>query len=125
MSIPVEILDLAQALGDYDWAYLLTVRDDGRPHVVAVTPEWEGDLLVTRVGKGTARSAVERPAVTLCYPPAERGGYSLIVDGVATVEGENLRLAPGWAVRHRPAPEDFSGSPTGCSDDCVPVTPVD
>lgn len=125
MSIPVEIPDLAKALGDYEWAYLLTVRDDGRPHVVAVTPEWEGDLLVTTVGKGTAKGATERPAVTLCYPPAERGGYSLIVDGTAAVEERTLHFAPTWAVLHRPAPEGFTGSPTGCGDDCVPVTSPD
>lgn len=125
MSIPVEIPDLAEALDEFDWAYLLSVRDDGRPRVVAVTPEWEGDLLVTPVGKGTAASAAERPAVTLCYPPAERGGYTLIVDGTASVDGTTLKLAPEWAVRHRPAPKGFTSSPTGCGDDCVPVTSAD
>ena len=45
MSIPVEIPDLAKALGDYDWAYLLTVRDDGRPHLVRLDDETRDDLL--------------------------------------------------------------------------------
>jgi len=38
MSIPVAIEDLAAATGEYGWAYLLTVRDDLRPQIVAVTP---------------------------------------------------------------------------------------
>ena len=125
MSIPVEIPYLAEALGEYDWAYLLTLRGDGRSHVVAVTPEWEGELLSTPVGKGTAAGASERPTVTLCYPPRERDGYSLIVDGTASVDGKTLRFAPEWAVLHRPAPEGFGGSSTGCGGDCVPVTSPD
>ena len=83
MSIPVAIDDLAAATGEYGWAYLLTVRDDLRPHIVAVTPSWEGDRLTMRVGSGTARNAAQRPSVSLCYPPVEAGGYSLIVDGEA------------------------------------------
>jgi hypothetical protein len=124
MSIPVEIADLRSALDDYGWAYLLTVRDDQRPHAVAVTPTWDGDELVAGVGGGTARNAVARPQVSLCYPPATAGGYSLIVDGTATVrdDGTNvLRFAPATAVKHRPAPDGFSGSPDGCADDCLPV----
>ena len=126
MSIPVEIDDLAAALGDYEWAYLLTVRADQRPHVVAVSPEWVDDQLVTPVGRGTASNVVEHPNVTLCYPPADRDGYSLIVDGEGTVDDDHTTVTfrPITAVLHRPAPEGFAGSPTGCGQDCVPVSPV-
>ncbi len=126
MSIPVEIADLRSALGDYGWAYLLTVRDDDRPHIVAVTPTWRGEELVAAVGGGSARNAAVRPQVSLCYPPTSADGYSLIVDGTATVEQGGgaaiIRFAPATAVKHRPAPEGFSGSPSGCADDCLPVT---
>lgn len=124
MSIPVAIDDLAAATGEYGWAYLLTVRDDLRPHIVAVTPEWDGDLLVMSVGRGTARNAAERSSISLCYPPVVDGGYSLIVDGAAAVDGEStVRFAPSGAVLHRPAPDGFSGSATGCGNDCEPVGP--
>ncbi len=124
MSIPVAIDDLAAAIGEYSWAYLLTVRDDLRPHIVAVTPSWDGQQLVIDVGRGTARNAAERPSISLCYPPVDDGGYSLIVDGEATVEGEAMvRFAPTGAVMHRPAPEGFTGSGTGCGNDCEPAGP--
>ncbi len=125
MSIPVEIADLRPAVADYGWAYLLTVRDDHRPHIVAVTPTWDGDELVAAVGGGSARNAVARSQVSLCYPPTSADGYSLIVDGTASVADDEgaavLRFAPATAVKHRPAPEGFAGSPSGCADDCLPV----
>ena len=124
MSIPVAIEDLAAATGGYGWAYLLTVRDDLRPQIVAVAPAWDGELLLMDVGRGTARNASARSSISLCYPPVEDGGYSLIVDGRATVEGEaSLRFAPTGAVLHRPAPDGFTGSATGCGNDCEPVGP--
>lgn len=124
MSIPVAIDDLAAATGEYGWAYLLTVRDDLRPHIVAVTPQWDGDLLVMSVGRGTARNAAEHSSISLCYPPVVDGGYSLIVDGAAAVDGEStVRFTPSGAVLHRPAPDGFSGSATGCGNDCEPVGP--
>jgi hypothetical protein len=128
MSIPVAIPDLAAATSNRGWAYLLTVRDDLRPHIVAVTPTWEGERLVMAVGRGTARNAEERPAVTLCYPPVDADGYSLIVDGVASVrddtDGErSVAVEPSDAVLHRPAPAGFTGSSTACGNDCGPIGP--
>jgi hypothetical protein len=124
MSIPVAIDDLAAATGEYGWAYLLTVRDDLRPHIVAVTPSWDGEQLTMAVGHGTASNAAARPSISLCYPPVVDGGYSLIVDGEATVDAEGIvRFAPTGAVLHRPAPDGFSGSATGCGNDCEPVGP--
>jgi hypothetical protein len=125
MSIPVAIDDLAAAIEQYGWAYLLTVRDDLRAHIVAVRPAWDDAELVMEVGRGTARNASERRAVSLCYPPAEPDGYSLIIDGDASVEGESvMRFAPTGAVLHRPAPAGFTGSVTGCGNDCAPVGPT-
>ena len=124
MSIPVAIDDLTAATGEYGWAYLLTVRDDLRPHVVAVTPRWDGEQLVMEVGHGTARNAGQRPSISLCYPPVVDGDYSLIVDGDASVEGHAMvRFAPTGAVLHRPAAKGFTGSATGCGNDCEPVGP--
>ncbi len=124
MSIPVAIEDLVAATGEYGWAYLLTVRDDLRPHIVAVDPTWDDDQLVISVGRGTARNAAARSSISLCYPPVEEGAYSLIVDGDATVVGDDtVRFAPTGAVLHRPAVPGFGASSTGCGNDCEPVGP--
>jgi hypothetical protein len=123
MSIPVEIADLVPATERYGWAYLLTVRDDQRPHVVAVDPVWSDDVLQMTVGRGSAANAARRSQVSLCYPPLEPDGYSLIVDGTADVDLDagSIRLAPATAVLHRPATPGFAGSPSGCESDCLPV----
>ena len=104
--------------------YLLTVADDGRPHAVAISASWEGDGLVARVGKRSASNIAARPLVSLLWPPAEVGGYSLIVDAAAALRGSGeevqARLTPTRGVLHRPA----SGPPapgSSCSADCVPL----
>jgi hypothetical protein len=122
MSIPVAIDDLVEATGERAWAYLLTVSDDLRPHIVAVTPEWDGEVLTMEVGRGTARNARARPAVSLCYPPITSDGDSLIVDGTAAVATDGgVRFSPTGAVLHRPAPAGAGASGTGCGNDCEPV----
>lgn len=121
MSIPVEIADLRAKVGEFDYAYVLTVRDDQRPHVVSTRPAWDGDVMVMTLGRGSTANAAARSSISLCYPPAEADGYSLIVDGTATVDGESIRFAPTGAVLHRPAPDGFEGGPTGCVNDCLPA----
>lgn len=124
MSIPVAIADLTEATSRYRWAYLLTVRDDLRPHIVAVNPEWDGDVLTMEVGRRTAANANARPLISLCYPPVEVGDYSLIVDGDALLDGDStLRFAPTGAILHRSAPAGVEPSATGCVSDCQPVGP--
>ena len=127
MSIPVAIDDLAAAIEQYGWAYLLTVRDDLRAHIVAVTPAWDGDA------SGDGGRAEERLATRLRDPRShcatrrsDRGGYSLIVDGDAlrSRATSTVRFAPTGAVLHRPAPAGFTGSATGCGNDCAPVGPT-
>jgi Pyridoxamine 5'-phosphate oxidase len=109
MSIVVSLDDLrAQIDAIATDAYLLTVRDDGRPHSVAVPVRWVGDELVVPAGTTTAANAAARPSVALLWPPSARGGFSLIVDvtvtGTAAVEGgHEVTLQPTNAVLHRPA----------------------
>ena len=122
MSIPVELPALELKTTEYGWAYLLTVTDVGTPKIVAVTPAWDGSEMVLGVGGGSARNAAARPDVTVAYPPLDADGYTLIVDGVARVAGdEEIRLAPTGAVLHRPAPPGFENGATGCGHDCAPV----
>mgnify|MGYP005814821617 CR=1 FL=1 len=126
MSIPVELDDLVAAASAYGFAYVLTVSDAGTPHVVAATPQWgDGGATVT-VGRSTLRNVAARPSISLCYPPAEPGGYSLISDGTATVAGDDrITFAPTTAVYHRPAPGGAAPegeAAEGCVSDCAPVS---
>ncbi len=136
MSIPVELPDLQAKTTEYTWAYLLTVRPDATPHVVSMSTSWSGDALIMSASAGTARNASAGSVVTLCYPPLDHDGYSLIIDGTATVADPSdlpdgieplpdgkalLRFAPTGAVLHRSASPGFAGSATGCANDCLPV----
>ena len=103
MSIAVALDELPAKIDEYPTdAYLLTVGDDGRAHTVAVVARWVGDELVVPAGNTTARNATARPSVALLWPPAGRGGFSLIVDADARVDGNQITLRPTKAVLHRP-----------------------
>jgi hypothetical protein len=118
MSLPVGLDELRDEMARFGSApYVLTVRDDGAPHAVAVSVSWDGDRLATAVGARTAANAAARPRVSLLWPPREPGGYSLIVDGSAEVDGELLRVAPSRAVLHRPAAGNSPAS-EHCASDC-------
>ncbi|MDN5750913.1 MAG: hypothetical protein L0H64_20795 [Pseudonocardia sp.] len=125
MSIDVTLHELAETVARYRFAYLVTVRDDGeRTHVVAATPTLVGGhLLVPDPGRTTRANLAARPAATLVWPPAEPGGYTLIVDGVAELRDGQVRVQPSRAVLHRPAP-DQAGSSTGCTADCAELSVV-
>ncbi|MFZ8996811.1 MAG: pyridoxamine 5'-phosphate oxidase family protein [Ilumatobacteraceae bacterium] len=110
MSIAVPIPELFAEVDRWGWCYLVSVSDDGRPHLVALHPTVAGDgddrRLRFEAGTGRAgRNPQARPEVTLVFPPAAHSdGFSLVVDGEATVDGGVVDVLPTWAVLHRPAP---------------------
>lgn len=119
MSIEVQRDRLAETARRYAFAYLLTVGDDRRAHVVAVSPVVDdGRVLVAEPGRRSLHNVAAGAPATLVWPPAEPGGYSLIVDGDAGAYGEVLVVAPTRAVLHRPAPpaSDAAGR---CASDCL------
>jgi len=119
MSVKVDLDQLAGALTDFTFAYLVTVGDDYRAHTVAVVPALvDGTLDIGTVGNSTRRNLAKHDGVTLVWPPRDPGGYSLIVDGTAQPEDDRLRIAPSRAVLHRPAAPT---TPTGRLHDCVPL----
>lgn len=103
MSIPVSLVDLETTLVDYPWGYFVSINDEPRAHLRAVPTRLVDGVLLTQVGDGTKRNVTDRPKVTMVFPPVTAGGMSLIVDGDASVVGDDVVLTPTSAVLHRPA----------------------
>jgi hypothetical protein len=123
VSIPVEIGDLVTALERFGSGYLLTTTD-GRVKVVTVDPTAaDAGLRIADPGHGTRGNLAANPVVTLVFPPLEKHGYTLLVDGAAAVDGEDVVVTPTSAVLHRPAAHaDGPLPPDGCGHDCAPVS---
>jgi hypothetical protein len=127
MSIPVDVAELDRALADFGAGYLLTVSVEGAAKVVTVEPTVaDGLILVDRPGRGSLGNLAGNARVTLVFPPAQRHGFTLLVDGTAAVDGDDVRVTPTSAVLHRPAahgdgPPAPGDSATGCGNDCHPV----
>jgi hypothetical protein len=114
VSIKVDLSELISvAEGQAPFAYLLTVSSDETAHVVAVQIEFRSEGLVCSAGGTSCRNAAARPNVSLLWPPATPTDYSLIVDGVASVDDSTVTILPARAVKHRPA--------VGGGNDCAPV----
>ncbi|WP_418063844.1 pyridoxamine 5'-phosphate oxidase [Pimelobacter simplex] len=124
MSIPVAPADLRQALADFDSGYLLSTSSP-QVKVVTVDPvaDADGTLRISGPGRGTLRNVAENSTVTLVFPPRERHGYTLLVDGTAAPSGESdVVVTATAAVLHRPAAHaDGPLPPDGCGHDCAPV----
>lgn len=132
MSIAVTVDELGATMAGFGFAYLLTVGDDGRPHVTAVSPTWaDGRVRVGDLGRRTRANLAARPEVTLVWPPTEPDGFSLIVDGTGVLDdggpgdggdgADMVAVAASRAVLHRPAPA-AEPAPGACEADCVEIT---
>ena len=120
MSVRVEISEVRDRLVEFGAApYLLTTSPEGRPHATHVVVVFDGERLECDAGRKTARNASVNAGVCLLWPPCEPGGFSLLIDGDATVgsHGETtvLSIVPTAAVLHRNA------NPDGYIADCVPL----
>lgn len=115
----VDFARLAEALADFDTAYLITTGEDGRPHTVMVDAALQDNVFhVGDVGSHTARNLDVHTIVSLLWPPREPGGYALMVDGRAET-GEALRIVPVKALLHRQAAPGSAAAESGCLHDCV------
>jgi hypothetical protein len=122
MSVKVDLDQLADALADFTFAYLITVGDDYRAHTVAVAPVLsDGMIDLGSVGNTTRKNVGQHDGVTLVWPPSQPGGYTLIVDGYGRPTDDALTVEPTRAVLHRPATPDTPATNPGCLHDCVPL----
>jgi hypothetical protein len=126
MSIPVALDELRNEIARHSHGgFLITTSADGRPHVVAIDPQWDGDTIVSTCGRKTADNTKTFPGAALLWPPTEAGGYNLIVDVTVTpsLDGDQhrVRLAPTKAVLHRPAIDTNAGTIAACGSDCAPL----
>jgi|SRR6478609_3672054 len=102
MSVVVDLADLPERLREFDRGYLLTAKD-GLVKAVSVRAAAEdGGLLVVAPGGGSLRNIGVNPAVTLLFPPLDDPGMTLLVDGTAAAEGDDIRVTPTSAVLHKP-----------------------
>jgi hypothetical protein len=121
MSVKVDLDQLADALADFTFAYLITVGDDYSAHTVAVQPLLTAGVIdVGSIGNSTRKNVAHHDGVTVVWPPREPGGYTLIVDGQGQPTDTALKVVPSRAVLHRPAAPGAATKP-GCKDDCVPL----
>lgn len=121
MTMKVELAELAERVGEYSLAYLVTVGEDRRAHLLAVLPELaDGTFVVGGVGRHSLANVASNPASTLVWPPVAAGGFSLIVDGTATAADGEITIAPTKAILHRPA-VDAAGQRTGSDCQTVPL----
>lgn len=101
MSVKVELDQLPAALADFTFAYLITVGDDHRPHIVAIEAAYsDGVFEISESSNSAQRNVTAHPAVTLVWPPSEPDGLTLLVDGDAE-PGTPLRITATSAVLHR------------------------
>jgi hypothetical protein len=123
MSVKVDLDRLADVLGDFTFAYLITVGDDYRARTVAVEPVLtDGRLDIGTVGKHTRENAANHRDVTIVWPPRDPDGYSLIVDGRARPSDDSvLTVEPTRAVLHRKAKSDSAATSPDGLHDCVPL----
>lgn len=132
MTIPVPIADLAALLEHYDSAYLVTSTGTGPAKVVTVDPVVDGGVIVVAPSRGSAANLAVNAAATLVWPPPERHGFTLIVDGTAVAGDAGITVTPEHGILHRPrahaggppAPYPLQPNPNpSCGHDCAPITP--
>lgn len=114
MSHAVEPDDLAETAAPYgNTPFLLYSSTDGSArvnHVVAAVETGPAVVRVTGFGRGVAKRVADNAPLSLLWPAADPGGFSLIADGVGSIDEAVLTIDISAAVLHRPAPVDGSAT---------------
>lgn len=105
-------------------AHLLSSSDDGRPHAVAVSVNWDGDQMLLSAGRRSLANVAARKQVSVLWAAPGADDYSLIVDGDGEVTGSGeqarIRVTITRAVLHRPG-APVTPTASVCGSDCVPL----
>ena len=109
MSVKVEPTLIGEHLAGREFVYLITNNSE-RSHVVALRPELNNDIArFSNTGRTPLANVAANSSVTLTWPPCdstqthEHSKYSLVADGIAVVEGDEVLVTITNAVFHRPA----------------------
>ena len=109
MSIKIEPTLIGEHLAGREFVYLITNSNE-RSHVVALRPVLTINIArFANTGRTPLANVAANSSVTLTWPPCdstqthEHAKYSLVSDGVATIEGNELLVTITNAVFHRPA----------------------
>ena len=109
LSVKIEPIHIGEHLAGREFVYLITNSND-RSHVVALRPEMLNDIArFSNTGRTPLANVAANSLVTLTWPPCdqsqshEHAKYSLVADGVATIDGDELVVTITTAVLHRPA----------------------
>lgn len=115
MSVPVDLAALAEQVAAFPGPPYLLTTGDGPAHVASVDARLADGRFLVPAGRTSRANVGGQPQVTLLWAPTAGGPYSVIVDGTASVDGEDVVVEPTRAVLHRVA---------GVDDDlptCVPI----
>ncbi len=104
MTIPIPLEDLAATLPRFGSALLMVSRADDWPKLLTVDPYLDVEaVIVPSVPATILRHVAASPRVTLAWPPPERHGHTLIIDGWAAESDGDVRITVDHAVLHRPS----------------------
>ena len=113
VSVKITTDDLADRLDEYGTAaFVVTVGADSSPKVVHVPVLWDGEVLRCTPGGGTLANLTGGGPVTLVFPAAENGGYSMFLDGWGVSDPDDDAIAVieyTGGVLHRPVADASDG----------------
>ena len=109
MSIKIEPTLIGEHLAGREFVYLITNSNECS-HVVALRPVLTNNIArFVNTGRTPLANVAANSSATLTWPPCdssqshEHAKYSLVADGVATIDGDELLVTITNAVFHRPA----------------------
>lgn len=108
LSVKIEPSLISEHLAGREFVYLITNNRE-RSHVVALRPVLTNNIAhFANTGRTPLANVVANSSVTLTWPPCdatqthEHAKYSVVADGIATVEGDVIVATITNAVFHRP-----------------------
>jgi hypothetical protein len=109
LSIKIEPILIGEHLAGREFVYLITNSNE-RSHVVALRPMLTNNIArFANTGRTPLANVAVNSSVTLTWPPCdstqthEHAKYSVVADGIAAVEGDEVLVTITNAVFHRPA----------------------